>query len=581
MEPTRINRKLTAILSADVKGYSRLMGEDEVATIRTLTVYRELMASLIQQHRGRVVDTPGDNLLAEFGSVVDAVTCAVEVQRELGERNTELPDQRKMEFRIGINLGDVVVEGERIYGDGVNIAARVEGLADGGGICISGKVWEEVKHRTDIVYEDLGEVSVKNIREPVRVFAVRTNGEDASARGATRAASGAEDKPSVAVLPFDNMSADPEQGFFVDGLAEDIITELSRFPNLFVIARKSCFTYKDKPTRVQDVGRELGARYVVEGSVRRARDRIRVTVQLVDAAEGTHIWANRYDREFNAIFDLQDDLTQAIVSILSERVEHATIERAKRKLPKDMAAYDYLLRGKLHHHRFTREANDEAMRLLNKAVELDPEFASAYAWRACTLGQAGAMGWGDPQDLQRRAAESVRVGLSLDENDIECHRILCEQYMQQRNWDQAELHHERAITLNPNDPRIVAQRGELLTWIGQPREGVECVERAMRLDPFNASAFAHLLGRALYSCGRYEEAVRAYRLISSPRYGHVADMAACCAQSGDVDGAKEKVAQLLAMNPEFSAASYVENLRYRRESDRNHHREGLRKAALP
>jgi len=452
MEPTSVERKLTAILSADVKGYSRLMGEDEVATVRTLTAYRELMGSLIQQHRGRVVDSPRDNLLAEFASVVVAVRCAVEMQRELKTRNVELPEVRKMEFRIGINLGDVIVEGERIYGDGVNIAARVEGLADGDGICISGKVWEEVKNRTDIAFEDLGEVSVKNIREPVRVFAVRTNGEDASEGGTTRAAGGAEDKISVAVLPFDNMSADPEQGFFVDGLAEDIITELSRFPNLFVIARTSCFTYKDKPTRVQDVGRELGARYVVEGSVRRASDRVRLTVQLVDTADGTHIWANRYDRKFTAIFDLQDDLTLAIVSTLSGRVEHAAIDRAKRKLPKDMAAYDYLLRGKIHHHRCTREANDEAMRLLNKAVELDPEFASAYAWRACTLAQARAMGWGDPQDLQRRAVESVRVGLSLDENDIECHRILCEQYMQQRNWDQAELHHERAITPQPERP---------------------------------------------------------------------------------------------------------------------------------
>ncbi len=580
MEPTRIDRKLTAILSADVKGYSRLMGKDEVATIRTLTAYRELMASLIQQHRGRVVDTPGDNLLAEFGSVVDAVTCAVEVQRELAQRNAELPDQRKMEFRIGINLGDVVIEGERIYGDGVNIAARIEGLAEGGGICISGTVYDQVNNKLDVDFVDLGEQTVKNISMPVRAYRIRTDSPTSSPR-LTAQRKFSPDKPTIAVLPFVNMSADPEQGFFADGLTEDIITELSRFPNLFVIARNSTFTYKDKPTRVQDVGRELGARYVVEGSVRRASDRLRLTVQLVDAADGTHIWANRYDRKFTDIFDLHDELIQAIVSTLSGRLEHAVIERVKRKPPEDMAAYDYLLRGKLLHHQRTRESNEEALRVLNKAIELDPEYASAYAWRGCTLGQARAMGWGDPQDLQRRAGESVRTGLSLDENDIECRRIQCEVYMEQRNWDQAELHHERAIALNPNDPRIVAQRGELLTWIGRPEEGAEWVERAMRLDPFNASAYAHLLGRALYSCRRYGEAVRAYSLISSPRYGHVADMAACCAQSGDVDGAKEKVAQVLAMNPEFSVDTYMKNLRYKRESDRDHHREGLRKATLP
>jgi adenylate cyclase len=580
MESTRIDRKLTAILSADVKGYSRLMREDEVATIRTLIAYRELMTSIIQQYRGRVVDAPGDNLLADFGSVVDAVTCAVEVQRELAKRNEELPDQRKMEFRIGINLGDVVIEGERIYGDGVNIAARMEGLAEGGGICISGTVYDQVKNKLDVGFVDLGEQTVKNISTPVRAYHIRTDSPTSSPR-LTAQRKSSPDKPTIAVLPFVNMSADPEQGFFADGLTEDIITELARFPNLFVIARNSTFTYKDKPTRVQDVGRELGAHYVVEGSVRRASDRLRLTVQLVNAADGTHIWANRYDRKFTDIFDLHDELTQAIVSTLSGRLEHAVIERVKRKPPEDMAAYDYLLRGKHLHHQRTRETNEEALRVLNKAIELDPEYASAYAWRACTFGQAMAMGWGDPQELQRRAGESVRTGLSLDENDIECRRIQCEVYMEQRNWDQAELHHERAIALNPNDPRIVAQRGELLTWIGRPEEGTECVERAMRLDPFNASAYAHLLGRALYSCRRYEEAVRAYSLISSPRYGHVADMAACCAQSGDVDGAKEKVAQVLAMNPEFSVDTYVENLRYKRESDRDHHREGLRKAALP
>ena len=279
MEPTRIDRRLTAILSADVKGYSRLMGEDEVATIRTLTAYRERMGSLIQQHQGRVVDTVGDNLLAEFGSVVDAVTCAVEVQQEFGRRNAELPDHRKMEFRIGINLGDVIVEGERIYGDGVNIAARVEGLADGGGICISGKVHEEIKSKVALGYEYLGEQEVKNIAEPVRVYRVNLEKPDT--------------KPSIAVLPFKNLSDDPQQEYFSDGITEDIITALSRIRQFLVIAGNSTFAYKGTSPDVRQVAKELGARYILEGSVRKAVSRVRISAQLIEGTTGTHVWSLR------------------------------------------------------------------------------------------------------------------------------------------------------------------------------------------------------------------------------------------------------------------------------------------------
>jgi len=309
MEPTRVERKLTAILSADVKGYSRLMGEDEVATIRTLTAYRELMASLIQQHRGRVVDTPGDNLLAEFRSVVDAVTCAVEVQRELAQRNAELPDQRKMEFRMGINLGDVVIEGERIYGDGVNIAARVEGLADGGGICISGKVHDEIKSKLALGYEPLGEHTVKNIAEPVRVYRINLE------KPATKPFD-LPDKPSIAVLPFGNLSGDPEQEYFSDGITEDIITALSRIRQFFVIARNSTFAYKGTSPDVRRVAKDLGVRYVLEGSVRKAASRVRISAQLIEGTTGKHLWAERYDRGLEDVFAVQDEITQTVVGTI-------------------------------------------------------------------------------------------------------------------------------------------------------------------------------------------------------------------------------------------------------------------------
>ncbi|NIS69645.1 MAG: hypothetical protein GTO12_12040 [Proteobacteria bacterium] len=318
MKPQSLQRKLTAILSADVKGYSRLMGEDEEATIRTLTAHRKVMATLIQKHRGRVVDAPGDNVLAEFGSVVDAVECAVEIQRELATRNTELPKDRRMEFRIGVNLGDVIAEGKRIYGDGVNVAARIEGLAEGGGICISGSVCDQIENKLALRFEYLGERAVKNIKRPVRVYRVVVEPE----------AVGAEvlkplelpDEPSIAVLPFTNLSGDPAQEYFSDGITEQIITGLSKIPHLFVIARNSAFTYKGKPFKVQQVSEELGVRYVLEGSVQRSGDRVRISAQLIDATSGHHLWAEKYDRDLRDIFALQDEITLKILTALQVKL---------------------------------------------------------------------------------------------------------------------------------------------------------------------------------------------------------------------------------------------------------------------
>jgi len=580
-----MERKLVAILSADVKGYSRLMGEDEEATIYTLTDYRELMAILIRQHRGRVVDSPGDNLLAEFASAVDAVQGAVTIQRELRKRNAELPASRQMVYRIGINVGDVVVEGERIYGDGVNIAARLESLAEGGGICISGTAYDQVRNKVALGYEYLGEQTVKNIAEPVRVYKVRLESETA-APGVSRKQTPAlalPDKPSIAVLPFVNMSGDPEQEYFSDGITEDVITELSRFPDLLVIARNSTFVYKGQAAKVQDIGQALGVHYVLEGSVRKAGARVRITVQLVDTVTGNHRWAERYDRDFNDIFAVQDEVTQSIVATLPGRLEVADLERVRRKPTANLAAYECVLRGKIHHHQGTKEDNAQALQMLEKAIELDPGYAEAHAWLACTLGQAAARGYVStpPDVMSEQVIRRLQTAYALDENNTECLRILCEVDMARRQYEQAEVHNEKALSLNPNDPRIVAQKGELLTWLGKPEEGVEWIEKALRLDPYGAEGRMHLLGQALHSARRYPEAIKAFKRITLLQYRHHAFLAACYAQMGNDEEAKAHAVEVLRMKPDFSVESYAESLPYKNQTDRQHYRNGLLKAGLP
>jgi adenylate cyclase len=580
-----MERKLAAIFSADVQGYSRLMGEDEEATIRTLTDYREVMAALIRQHHGRVVDSPGDNLLAEFPSAVDAVQGAVAIQRELKTRNAELPASRQMAYRIGINVGDVVVEGERVYGDGVNIAARLESLAEGGGICLSGTAYDHVKNKLALGYEYRGEQTVKNIAEPVRVYKVQLESETATpsvSREKTPTLA-LPDKPSIAVLPFTNMSGDPEQEYFSDGITEDIITELSRFPDLLVIARNSTFVYKSQAVKIQAIGRELGVHYVLEGSVRKAGTRVRITVQLVDALTGKHHWAERYDRNFDDIFAIQDEVTQSIVATLPGRLEVADLERVRRKPTDNLAAYEYVLRGKIHHHRGTKEDNAQALRMLEKAVELDPGYPEAHAWLACTLGQAEARGYisAPPDVMLEQIIKRLQTAYALDENNTECLRILCEIDMERRQYEQAEVHNEKALHLNPNDPRIVAQRGELLTWLGKPEESVEWIEKALRLDPYGAEGRAHLLGQAFHSARRYPEAIKAFNRITLLQHKHHAFLAACYAQIGNDEEAKAHAAEVLRMKPDFSVASYLESLPYKNQTDRQHYRDGLLKAGLP
>jgi adenylate cyclase len=467
------------------------------------------------------------------------------------------------------------------------VAARLEGLADPGGICISGTVFDHVKGKVDKDIVDLGERQVKNIEQPVRVYRIALGGEtDGSEATSTFAGSVAAldlgDKPSVAVLPFDNRSGDAEQDYFADGITEEIITELSRFQSLQVIARNSVFAYKGKAVATQEIGRELGVEYVVEGSVRRSGDRVRLTVQLVKAASGKQIWAESYDRQLIDIFELQDELTRAVVATLPGRIESADIERVRRSKPRDMSVYESLLRAKLLHHRGTREDNTRALDLLNDAIEADPEFAPAYAWKACTIGQAWLRGYlPETEQTYFELLNEVQKGYSIDKNDMECVRILCEFHIELKQWDEAQLFQDKAYKLNPNDPRILAQRGELLTWMGHPEEGLPWIEQAMRLDPYEADTFAHLLGRALFGLERYDDAVRAFIRAPADRYANQAYLSACFAHLATPERAATRVADVVRLKEDFTAKAFVASLFYKEENDEARLLEGLLKAGLP
>jgi len=580
-------RRLAAVLAADMVGYSRLMEVDETGTLARLKTHRiELIDPAIAKNRGRIIKTTGDGILVEFQSVADAVMCAVEVQRRMSRRNTDVSPARWIQFRIGINLGDVIVEENDIFGDGVNVAARLEALAEPGGICVSAAVRDQVGNRLDDVeFEDLGDQTVKNIIRPIRVFRIRLDPDPKNLpEGATDAAVATtiSKKPSIAVLPLANMSGDPEQEFFTDGLTEDIITELSRFHDLLVISRNSTFVHKGKAVKVQEVAREFGVEYVLEGSVRKAGDRIRVTVQLIDAKTDRHIWAERYDRKLEDIFAIQDEMTRAIVATLPGRVEAATHDRAKRKPTDNMAAYECVLAAKVLHHRSIREDNAEAQRLLDRALALDPDYAHAHAWKACVLGQTWGYNWCADRDatLQQVGAEA-ETALALDDNDSDVHRILAALDLTRDDHDKAAYHQERALALNPNYDLVVVQQGELLTWLGRPEEGIDWIKKAMRLNPYHPERFWSHLGRACYCAEKYAEAAEAFSRITRPDHTHHAFLAATFAQMGNAVAAAAHATEVLQREPKFSAAAYLATQHYKRDVDRDRHEAGLLKAGLP
>ena len=583
MEHPAVERRLAAILAADMVGYSRLMEADETGTLARLKTHRlELIDPAIAKNKGRLIKTAGDGMLVEFQSVTAAVECAVEIQRGMARRNGDVAPEREIQFRIGINLGDVISENNDIFGDGVNVAARLQELAAPGGICVSGAIRDQVGGRLGVAFEDLGEQSVKNISRPIRVFNVVLDEQrkpPATARPVRVGAATA--KPSIAVLPLVNMSGDPEQEFFADGLTEDIITALSRFRDLFVISRNSAFVHKGKAVRVQDVAAEFGVQYVVEGSVRKVGNRVRITVQLIDAETDRHVWADRYDRELEDLFAIQDEVTAAIVATLPGRVEAATHDRAKRKPTANMAAYECVLAGRVLHHRSTPNDNAAALEMLERAIALDPKYGHAHAWKACVLGQTWVYGWCEDRDATwDRVVEELQTALALDDNDSDVHRILAAVNVVQHAYDKATYHQERALSLNPNNDLIVVQQGELLTWLGRPDEGIEWIKKAMRLNPYHPERFWNHLGRAFYVARRYAEAIEAFRRITRPDHTHHAFMAAASAQMGEHTSARAHAAEVVYLQPEFAVDAYLATLHYKRESDRAHHRDGLLKAGL-
>jgi adenylate cyclase len=509
MTTGKVKRKLTAILSADVKGYSRLMGADEVGTIRILQTYRGVISDLIQKKGGRVVDSPGDNTLAEFASVVDALESAVEIQRELKVRNADRSESRRMEFRIGINLGDVVEEGERIYGDGVNIAARIEGLAEGGGICISGTAFDQIGKRLPLGYEYMGEQPVKNIEKPVRVYRVLMELEQAGKVIGEEMAFALPDKPSIAVLPFVNMSGDPEQEYFSDGMSEDIITSLSRLPNIFVIARNSTFMYKGKSVNVQKVSQELGVKYILEGSVRKVGNRVRVTAQLIDGTTGHHVWAERYDRQLEDIFAIQDEVTLKILKELQVKIIEGEQARLYSRGAENIDAYLKYCQGRGNFLRFDKGDNIAARQLLEEVMALDPNWEPPYSWLGWTHWVDAAYGYSDNrEESTKQAFQYARKAISINESSL-AHALLGFTYLITREHDKALEEGEKSIMLGPNSADANAWYAQILVFAGEPAKGISLVQKALRMNPFPPSWYYNGLFWAYFSLRNYERAIQA------------------------------------------------------------------------
>jgi len=573
-------RRLTTIMAIDVVGYSRLMSEDEAGTLAALRdLRRTVVDPLVSQFGGRIFKLMGDGALIEFQSVLNAIQCAVEIQRAISTRPPHWPDGRRIELRAGINLGDVIALGSDLYGSGVNLAARLQSLAEPGGVCISAAVHEHVADNGNWAWKDLGEQTVKNIAKPLRVYGLVPH-TPVSAPVVAEVAARA--RPSVAVLPLANMSGDPEQEFFADGLTEDILTELSRFRGLLVISRNSTFKYKGKPIDIRQVSRELAADYVIEGSVRKTADRVRVIVQLIDGRTDQHIWADRYDRKLTDIFDIQDEITTAVVATLPGRIEAATRDIVARKKTDNMLAYECVLAGKILHHRSSFEANQQALAMLDRAIELDPTYAHAHAWKACTVGQGWANGWCADRDAAwNLVTRELEIAMSLDDHDSDVHRVYAAVCLARKEHEQAMHHQERALALNPNDDLIVVQQGEMLTWIGEPDEGISWILKAMRLNPYHPERFWNHLGRAYFVARRYGDAIGAFRRITAPDQFHFAFMAAIEAKLGNLGTAAQYVREVLARDSGFSSTAYLKTLHYKRPEDEEHHLDALLAAGLP
>jgi adenylate cyclase len=588
-ENPNVLRRLAAILAADIAGYTALMGADEARTVRDLKDHLAVVLPMVSAQGGRVIDTAGDGILAEFGSVVNAVECAVAMQKAMTARNAEVEDGRQMQFRIGINIGDVIHDEGRLYGDGVNVAARLEAVAEPGGICISGAAFDQVRNKLSLNVIDLGLQSLKNIAEPVRIYRMTTGPLVTPAQAKPLLA--LPDKPSIAVLAFTNMNGDPGQDYFSDGITDDIITDLSRFSELFVIARNSSFQYKGKSPDIRQVGRELGVRYVLEGSIRRAGDRVRISAQLIDAATGAHRWAERYDRELKDVFAVQDEVSRAIVAILVAHVNKAEAERTLLKPPATWQAYDFFMRAAdIHSSKWRSSYNAadvyEARQLLERSIALDPHYARAYA----VLSHTHVVAWLQPLDddylrpaALERAHRLARKAVQLDPNLPIAHAHLGHVLTFQGQHEQSIAEFEKAVALNPNftDWRF----GATLNRAGQPARAAQVTETHMRYDPYYPPATSAILGLARYLLKEYSQALPPMRECTSRapnfRLGHVWQ-AAILAQLGRLDEARAEAAEVLRIDPKFTIdGTQRRSSHFKRPEDAEHIFDGLRKAGLP
>jgi TolB-like protein/class 3 adenylate cyclase/tetratricopeptide (TPR) repeat protein len=588
----RVERRLAAILAADVEGYSRLMGADEVGTLRDLTQRRSILDGLIASHRGRIANTAGDSVLAEFGSAVDAVQCAAEAQVALAEANSGLSPDHQINFRIGVHVGDVMIKGGDLFGDGVNIAARLQTLASAGGTCISGAAHDQVRKILPFAFTDLGAQQVKNIEEPVRAFAVSAKGASVIAGKSMISADqrplALPDKPSIAVLPFQNMSGDPEQEYFADGMVEDIITALSKFKSLFVIARNSSFTYKGKPVDIKQAGRELGVRYVLEGSVRKAGGRVRITGQLIDCETGTHLWADRFEGSLEDVFNLQDEVTGSVVGAIAPKVERAEIDRARRKPVENLNAYDCFLRGLAHTRVVTRESYDEALRLFYRAIELDPDFSTPYGLAARCYNIRMLQGWRTERD--REEAETRRMASRVSAIGLDDALALCWSgfalFRLCREYDAGIALLDRGLSINQNLSDGWHTRGIASMILGQHEAAIEQSDRAIRLDPLDPEiyrpesimALSHLL------LGRYDEALTfaTRALARQPKWmTALRALAAVHALTGNLAEARKIVIRIRQEDPKISMSGLQSIWGYQRPQDVALLNEGLRLAGLP
>ena len=573
------SRRLAAILAADIAGYSALMGSDEARTVSDLKGHQAVVLPMVGEFGGRVIDTAGDGMLADFPSVLNAVECAVAIQRKMVERNAAIEPQRRMEFRIGINLGDVIYDNDRIFGDGVNVAARLEGIAEPGSICVSGKVHEEIRAKIGLPYEDLGDKRLKNIAEPVRVYRIRLD------RAPSRPVLALPDKPSIAVLPFQNMSGDPEQEYFSDGMTEDLITDLSKVSGLFVIARNSSFAYKGRSVKVQEIGRDLGVRFVLEGSVRKAGNRVRITAQLIDAGSGGHLWAERFDRDLMDIFSTQDEVVKKIVGVLAVTLTQGEERRLHRRGTGNVEAYESWLRARELLTRGTRESVVQARAMYRRAIEIDLNFAAPHAGLALAAISDYVSGWAlDPAQALDEAERWARRAVELNDQEPVSHMALGAVLLWRRDHEGALAESRRMMALDPNFAQGYSTTGLALMYAGRAAEALEPIAMAMRLDPLYPAMVLHFLAQANFSLGKYE--IAAQQLVDRIARNPGTDasrmlLASCYGHLGRTEDARAAWVELLKVNPDFSLMQRARVLPYKDARDFQRIAEGLAKAGLP